>query len=52
MKNNALKNDVTKNESASERAAALVLEAVDVLWRVERGPRFAGERVPDGGDET
>jgi hypothetical protein len=38
MKNNALKNDVTKNESASERAVALMREALDVLRRTERAP--------------
>ena len=38
MKNNVLKNDVTKNESASERAVALVHEALDVLQRAEHAP--------------
>jgi hypothetical protein len=38
MKNNALKNDVTKNENASERAVALVHEALDVLQRAEQAP--------------
>jgi hypothetical protein len=38
MKNNVLKNDVTKNESASERAVALVQEALDVLQRAEQAP--------------
>jgi hypothetical protein len=38
MKNNALKNDVTKNESASERAVALVHEYLDMMRRTERVP--------------
>jgi hypothetical protein len=33
-----MKDNVMKNENASERAAALVLEAVDVLQRVENAP--------------
>jgi len=38
MKNNALKNDVTKNESAAERAVALVNETLDVMRRTECAP--------------
>jgi len=38
MKNNALKNDDTKNESVAERAVALVHEALDVLQRAEEAP--------------
>jgi hypothetical protein len=38
MKNNALKNDVTKNEGASERAVALVNETLDVMRRTECVP--------------
>jgi hypothetical protein len=38
MKNNALKNDVTKNESPAERAVALVNETLDVMRRTECVP--------------
>jgi hypothetical protein len=34
----AMKNDVMKNENASERAVALVQEALDVMRRTERAP--------------
>jgi hypothetical protein len=34
----AMKNDVMKNENASERAVALVHEALDVLQRAEQAP--------------
>jgi len=33
-----MKNDTLKNDNASERAAALVLEAVDILQRAENAP--------------
>jgi len=38
MKNNALTNDDTKNDSAAERAVALVNETLDVMRRTECAP--------------
>jgi hypothetical protein len=38
-KNNAMKKDVMKNESAADRAVALVHEVLDVLVRIENAPR-------------